>query len=215
MTRKPFPLQWPEGWSRTKPWGRSRSKFEPHFVTDRDDVLHWLAKRGSHVVITSELPLRNDGLPYYASVGDPGIAVWWVERGQERVLACDRWSRADENMRAISKTLEALRGLTRWGAHEMVERAYAGFAALPGAGETATGSGPPEPPRKLGWRELFGVQALFETLIGSSTDDLLAVVKARHRKLIAEAHPDAGGDVARAAELNAALDEAEKELGAP
>ena len=42
--------------------------------------------------------------------------------------------------------------------------------------------------------------------------DLLPVVKGRYHKLIAEAHPDASGDAARAADLNAALDEAAEEL---
>jgi hypothetical protein len=155
-------------------------------------------------VITSDLPKRNDGLPYAnASCSDPGIAVWWVENGRELVIACDRWTTVALNMRAIDLSLEALRGLDRWGASEMVRRAFAGFAALPpGAPEV------PEKPVRRNWREVFVVLALGHL----ANSDLLAIVKARHRKLIAEAHPDAGGDGAIAAELNAALDDAEKEL---
>lgn len=205
--RDPYPLQWPEGWKRTT-W-RQRSKFEPHFTIDRDDVLHWLGKRGSRVVITSDLPTRNDGLPYYAGVSDPGIAVWWVEKGHERVVACDRWSRADENMRAIAKTLEALRGLERWGAHEMVERAYAGFAALP-AGDGSEHVPPPPAPTKRPWRKVLG--ETFAPWPALGVDELLLLARSRHRKLIQLHHPDVGGDHAIAAELNAALAEAEAEL---
>ncbi len=200
--RNPFPLQWPDSWPRTEPWKRRRSAFAPRFVEDRDDVISWLRKRGSNVVITSELPQRNDGLPYYASVGDPGIAVWWVEKGAERVIACDRWVRADENMRAIAKTLEALRGLDRWGANEVVERAFGGFAALP------AGDGRGFVPRKRTWREVLG--GVWPAELGQP--ELLVIARARHRELIKVHHPDRGGDPRLAAEINAALAEAEKEL---
>lgn len=208
MVRSPFPLQWPEGWKRTPSHQRQRSQFEPHFTPDRDQVLRWLDKRGSRVVITSNLPTRNDGLPYYASTSDPGIAVWWVEKGNERVVACDRWLRADENMRAIAKTLEAMRGLDRWGANEMVERAFAGFAALPASGETSTGA--PHPPHKRTWREVLG--DTFAPWPDLDADELLVLAKSRHRKLIKLHHPDAGGNAELAAEINAALAAAEQEL---
>lgn len=211
--RNPFPLQWPESWPRTPHFRRKRSMFSPRFTEDRDDVLHWLEKRGSRVVITSNLPTRQDGRPYYATTDDPGIAVWWVEKGQERVVACDCWLRADENMRAIAKTLDAMRGLDRWGANEMAERAFAGFAALPPGnlnGAYAHGD-VPEGYRPLTWRQIFDVTA-FETLAPS---DLLAIVKSRYRALVKTAHPDfAGGGHERTAELNDALAAAEKELGA-
>ncbi len=205
--KEPFPLQWPDGWKRTAAWQRSRSMFEPHFTSDRDQVIRWLEKRGSKVVITSNLPRRQDGLPYNAGgVSDPGIAVWWVEKGNERVVACDRWLRADENMRAIAKTLEAMRGLDRWGANEMVERAFHGFAALPpGDGSESI----PAPPRKRPWREVIG-GVWPSGIVGL---ELLAIAKARHRQHIIVCHPDRGGDAELAAELNAALAEAEKELG--
>lgn len=207
--RQPYPLQWPEGWKRTPAASRMRSMFEPRFTEDRDTVLRWLEKRGSRVVITSNLPTRQDGLPYYAAASDPGIAIWWVERGRERVVACDRWLRADENLRAIAKTLEAMRGLDRWGASEMVERAFAGFAALPpGSGPAGASSPAPRPPRT--WREVLAPGSPWPEL---ARDELLVLARGRHRKLIQLHHPDKGGSHELAAELNAALAEAERELG--
>lgn len=212
--RRPYPLQWPPGQKRTKSADRRHSKFgavargsysrePPSAYEAAKELLHELKLLGAGwVVITSQLPTRNDGLPYAdGRSDDPGIAVWFVLDGHERVFACDCWHRPGENLRAIALSIGAMRGLERWGMADVMERTLAGFTALP-AGD----------PAKRGWREVFGVEALVDTLLGSSSDDLIAVVKARHRKLIAEAHPDAGGTDARAAELNAALDEAEKEL---
>ena len=102
MTRSSYPLQWPPGWPRTRNRPK-RPAFIAQFARDRDHVIHQLRKRGSaRIVITSDLPVRNDGLPYAnASCSDPGIAVWWVEKGRERVMACDRWPSVAFNLRAL------------------------------------------------------------------------------------------------------------------
>lgn len=205
IKRAPYPLQWPEGWTRTK--FRDRPKFGAMFARDRDTVLRGLRKRGSHVVITSDLPTGNNGLPYAnARCDDPGIAVWWVEKGHERVIACDRWSRIDFNMRAIELTLKAMRGLERWGAGQIVERAFAGFAALPPGAGASAGARP-----KRSWREIFDMPGSEAGLDGA---ERAMLVKARHRKLMQEHHPDHGGDGVLAADLNVALAEALEELEA-
>jgi hypothetical protein len=212
MPRSPYPLQWPAGRTRTKPDDRRASSFGGKWYDGKKVVSPYetakqlfaeLKRLGaSHVVITSLLPTRHDGLPYSdGRCDDPGIAVWFVHRGHERVFACDRWRTPGENIRAITLSVEAMRGLERWGMADVVEQAFAGFAALP-----------PGPPAKRSWREVLGV---IDKPHGLMNDEYLAMVKHRHRKLIADAHPDVGGDTARAAELNAALDEAEKELAQP
>jgi hypothetical protein len=197
VKRTPYPLQWPEGWKRTT--YRGVPKFTGQFSRDRDSALWQLNKRGAaNAVITSDLPTRNDGLPYAnATCSDPGIAVWWIEKQKEQVIACDRWRTVAQNMRAIVLSLEALRGLDRWGSSQMVERAFAGFAALPpGGAERVT---------VLNWRHVFGFADLAQPPLSS--------VKAAYRDLIRVVHPDAGGSHERAAEVNAALAEAERELG--
>ncbi len=206
MKRDPYPLQWPDGWKRTK--SRGRPQFQAMFARDRDSVIRQLQRRqASNIVITSDLPVRNDGLPYAnASCSDPGIAVWWVEKGHERVMACDRWQHITFNLRAVEMSLQAIRGLDRWGASEMVERAFAGFAALPpGNGAEVV----PPPPSKRSWREVIGGAWHLPELTPA---ELLSLARVRHRNAIKQHHPDAGGDPAIAAELNAALDEAEREL---
>jgi hypothetical protein len=215
--REPFPLQWPDGWKRTTVVDRARSRFgfrgQVSFSQARTELLLELERLGAaNVVLTSDLPVRSDGLPYAnGRADDPGIAVWFLlpdERGnmQERVFACDKWRTHAENMTAIARSVEAMRGLDRWGAGDVVTRAFAGFNALPpGNGESAA----PQQPVKRSWREVFSIAKPLEEL---SNSELLALVYARHRAAIKTAHPDAGGSHEVAAELNAAMADAEAEL---
>jgi hypothetical protein len=210
--RDPYPLQWPQGWKRTGASHRLRSRFghrgQVSFAQSRSLLLAELERLGAaNVVLTSDLPVRGDGLPYAnGRAEDPGIAVWFVLRGHERVFACDRWLSHAENMLAIAKTVEAMRGMDRWGMADVVNRAFSGFAALP-AGDSSTS---PEQPRKRGWWEVFDIATNIRGAFPAN--EVLAIVKARHRIFIKAAHPDAGGSHERAAALNAALAEAEAEL---
>ncbi len=213
--RAPFPLAWPPGWKRTI--NRERPRFEAVLKRDCDSIIRQLQRRGSKIVITSDLPTRSDGLPYAsATCNDPGIAVYWTEtrflkppESHELVIACDRWKTAAQNVRAIEMSLVALRGLDRWGASEMVKHAFSGFRMLPaGTGGTVeaverglahVGEGLIKRP----WREVLKLAPHEQSLVS---------IKFMYRKLIALAHPDHGGTQEQAAELNAAMAEAEAEL---
>lgn len=213
--REPFPLQWPEGYKRTSAAYRSKSRFgfrgsgQVSLVSARNLLLDELSRLGAvNVVMTSDLPVRNDGLPYASGRSDdPGVAVWFVlpdARGNSRttVFACDRWRSHAENMMAIAKSVEAMRGLDRWGMADVVERTMGGFTALP--------SGEPAAPAKKPWRDVLFAGGV---PLGLENADVLVLAKHRHRTLIKQHHPDAGGSAERAAEINAALSEAEQELG--
>lgn len=209
-----YPLTWPLGVPRAS--SRRRSSFINRTTGDgiarvRNQLKLAHAKT---VVISSNLPLRGDGFPRadgpQRPEGDVGVAVYWT-RNEHRAgkwqlvpysMPCDRWDRIADNLYAIALSIEALRGMDRWGAVS-IEQAFAGFAALPpGSDEQII---PRQP--SVDWRHILG---------GSWPDleapDLLAVAKSRCRRLITDAHPDAGGDVSRAAELNAAMEAAEQEL---
>jgi hypothetical protein len=195
VKRSPFPLQWPEGLKRTRSRYSSAFAKGRGFNAARDGVLDELRLMGAaHVVITSNLPTNGRGLPHAVSAGrleDPGISIWWVKDGKEKVMACDRWPTCVENMHALELTIKALRGILRWGSTEMVEMAFAGFAALPAA---------PSPLGKRPWREVLG-------------DTSIENARIRYRMLIRDRHPDMGGSHEAAAELNLAMEQAEKELG--
>jgi hypothetical protein len=212
-----FPLSWPQGRPRTPAHQRARSKFHvqtrrtashnPNYsyveragvslTAARDFLFAELARLGARAVILStNLELRNDGLPRAGQrqPDDPGAAVYFTHKGKEMAFACDRWHKVEDNIVAVAKTIEALRGIERWGTGDMVEAAFVGFAALPPAGGIA-------PPRK--WWEVLRVRA-------DVSDE---VVRDRYRHEMLNHHPDRGGDPNKAIEINAAYEEFKRERG--
>jgi len=180
-----YPLQWPAGIPRTK--RPARSAFGDVTIHRAAKELIWEIERmhGRLPVVSTNLELRNDGLPYSKQrpIVDCGVAVYFMRRDKQMVFACDRWDRIEHNMRAITKTIDALRGIERWGSTDLMERAFTGFEALPA----------PEQ-----WWQVLGV------IEGASLDD----VDAAYRRKAREAHPDTGGSDAAMARLNAARDQA-------
>src|SRR5262245_54177038 len=82
------------------------------------------------------LTFRCDGTacstPGNGSRRTGGSAVYFTHKGRQMCFACDRWDKMEDNLHAVSKTIEALRGIERWGTGEMVQQAFTGFVALPG-----------------------------------------------------------------------------------
>ena len=91
-------------------------------------------------------------------------------------FACDRWETIRENMQEVAKTIEALRGIERWGSGSMVEQAFTGFVSLP----------PPRSPH-----DVLGVRP------GATREE----IDAAFRQKAKTAHPDNGGSVAAMQEL--------------
>lgn len=184
---EPFPLQWPDHVGRASK--RDEAPFGYSLARARDDVLHQLTLLGARqVVISSNATLLKNGLPAsrQAWTPDPGVAVWFVLNGRESVIACDRWLRIEDNLRAVGKTVDALRGIARWGTSQMVEAAFAGYAALP----ESTGG--------VGWWDGLGVPP------NAPWD----VIEANYRALVRQHHPDAGGDPELFMAINAAYEQA-------
>jgi hypothetical protein len=147
------------------------------FGAARDGLVHELRLLGARdIVISSNLPLRRDGLPYAnkAEPEDTAVAVYFTLDGAERCIPCDRWDRVRDNLRAIALTIAALRGLERWGTHQIVAAAFQGFAALPAGGAD-------------GWWTVLGVPPSANR----------ADIEAAYRRLAKVHHPDAGGDAER------------------
>jgi len=180
-----YPLTWPEGWPRTPAYRRQRSSFKASPGVAMRDLLEELRRLGARdVILSSNLMLRADGLPYARQPkhDDEGIAVYFRRKGVDMVLACDKYQRREENMRAISKTIEAIRGIERWGSSDMMERAFTGFTALP-------------PPVALSWRDVLDP----------------ADPEGSYRRLRAQAHPDRGGDAKRFQRVQAAWEQYQQE----
>ena len=133
MSIEAYPLQWPHGWVRTSASQRDAGSFKVTLAKARDGVTSEITRLGGkHAVISSNLMLRQDGLPYanQRQPDDQGIAVYFEYKGRSMCFACDRYKRIEANLRAIELTICALRGIERWGASDMMERAFKGFAQL-------------------------------------------------------------------------------------
>lgn len=190
-----YPLCWPEGRPRTPADWREPAKFECTMARARDDVLHEIKlMKGSDPIISTNVALRRDGLPSgnQKRVDDCGVAVYFTYNGEQVCFACDRWDKIEHNMRAIAKTIEALRGIARWGTGDMMQTAFRGFAALP---DQSNGNN---------WRSVLGFAADERVTI----DD----ARARYRAMAAQAHPDRGGSNERMAVLNLAWQKAQEAL---
>jgi hypothetical protein len=132
-----YPLSWPLGWPRKNV--RIRSRFgkwnaPPSVAHGSRKVLDELKRMGVgdfNVVISTNIELRLDGLPRSdrRSPTDPGAAVYFKLKGKQKVLACDKYSTVGENLYAIGLTIEATRGIERWGS-VTTEQAFAGYIAL-------------------------------------------------------------------------------------
>ena len=189
MSAEAYPLQWPDGWERTK--YRQKAIFNTSFAKARDAMFREIyLMGGSYVVLSSNLALRKDNLPYanQAQPEDTGIAVYFQYKDQQMVFACDRWTKTHDNVQAIRKTIEAIRGIERWGASDMMERAFTGFVRLASPDDH--------------WTAVLGLRR----------DVAIEVVELSYRALANAYHPDKGGTDEQMQRLNRARDQAREEL---
>jgi len=149
-----YPLSWPAVYPRAAK--RKRAPFTTSFAAARDGLAAELRlMRATGIIVSSNVPLLRSGKPTGAriSVEDPGVAAYFTWHEQAYCIACDRWDQPAGNLQAIRKSVEALRGLDRWGTSEMLKAAFAGFLALPPVGGSTTIGGGIEAP----WWEVLGV----------------------------------------------------------
>jgi hypothetical protein len=143
-----YPLQWPAGYPRTG-WPRGNYKFYPStLLGERQSLLEELRRmKAVNIVISTNVPIKQDGNPYatYAKPADVGVAVYFSIDNKQMALCCDRWNTLEANLKALKMSVEAMRGLDRWGVSDILNRAFMGFKALP---EKAAG---------FPWWEVLGV----------------------------------------------------------
>lgn len=216
-TQDAFPLHWPTAWKRTLATQRREA---PFFSTSRQQSSvpggsSWLSKRkksmedavrflyeeferlgvrDDRIVVSTNVERRLDGQPYSnrKPPEDSGAAVYFTMKGKPCVLACDKWLRVEDNLYAIAKHVEALRGQDRWGVGS-VEQAFAGYTALPAPGDSGSAT----------WYQVLGVSA-------ECTFEQAKEAYIREAKLC---HPDNGGSNESMQRLNASWDQARKAFG--
>lgn len=186
-----YPLAWPAGWPSTK--APVKSQFKVTISAAVNGVMTEVRLLGGINPIISSNVTLGDNNPK-----DSGIAVYFVRQGRQLCIPCDRWNKPEDNLRAIAKTIEALRGIERWGAKHMVDAAFAGFVALP----------PPDPTKQIGQRPWWDILKVTRT---ASKPE----IEAAYRDLARRNHPDIlgpeGNDIM--AQLNQARDQALREVG--
>lgn len=139
MTTITRQLQWPDGTPRTA------YRRHAQFATSGPTALAHLVNEirllgGRDVVLSVDMPITATKLPRWdrwRRTDDPGVVVTFTLDREEMVIVCDRWTTPWDNLRAIGKTIEALRGIQRWGTEDMMRAAFAGYAALPAGGKPA------------------------------------------------------------------------------
>lgn len=191
-----YPLHWPTGWPRAtqrKTASFNAKRHNGRYVeTQKLTVADARERLSSELellrvkspVLSTNVELRLDGQPRSGQPEprDPGAAVYFQIDGQPTALACDKWDRVADNIAALAKHIEALRGMDRWGVGT-AKQAFAGYQALPAPEE---------------WWQVLGV----------SESASKAEIEAAYRAKAKTAHPDmAGGSDAAMARLNAARDQ--------
>lgn len=204
MTTDAYPLAWPAGWPRTSMHRRGASRFGKNTgINQISELIAELRRLGAtNIVISSNVPLRQDGLPYADHArrrfDDPGVAVYFKLKGKPLSMARDRYWTPWENMRSLVLAIDAMRSIERHGGSTMMERAFDGFAQLP----------PPETCwNVLGLGELKTDPFDRDRRI-TNKDRIMAAFREKAR----EGHSDAGGE-ADIGRLVKARDEALEKIG--
>lgn len=178
-----FPLQWPAGQPRTA--RRDRGKFSRTLTNARVELIKQVQRAGgSNILISSNYGGLSGKEP-----GDPGVAVYFNRRGKRLSMGCDRWLIVAHNLAALANTVEAMRGIDRWGCGHLMEQAFSAFEALPA----------PDWKKELGF--------------AGDESPTAVQINERFRLLVNQHHPDRpGGNQAKFIAITAAKEQALKDV---
>lgn len=202
-----YPLSWPKDRPRKAPHMRQHGIYKSDgrpittaVAMDRlDTEVHRLG--GRDAMLSSNIELRLDGRPRSgtAQPADPGVCLYFTLGGKPMVMACDTFSKVEQNIAALAAHIEATRKIARLGV-ATAEEALQAFAALP----------PPStiqlPAGTRPWREVLN--------FGAGWPERMSKLEARdwvsrRRRALAIEHQ---GDESKLQELNIAHDAAMEEL---
>lgn len=199
-----YPLTWPVGRSRRPAEEREPARFGQERIEGawkrKQPLTVYVAltrlrtelfRRGAeNVVVSTNIPTRQDGLPYSQArePDDPAVAVYFRWHGEAHCLPCDKWTRVADNLAAVAAHLDALRRIERYAVGDIAQ-VFAGYKALPAP-----------MPAKRDWWEVLGLDKI---------PDHYWIAKDRAHDLLRHLHPDHGGNHIQASEINVALDEAQ------
>lgn len=153
-----FPLAWPSHKPRTSWTRRKVGKFSANEkpitrVSAMARLERELAALGaSYPLVSSNLELRRDGQPHMGKPEprDPGVCVYFALKGKPFAMACDTFTRLEQNIAAIAAHINATRAIERYGVATAAETLQ-NFSSLPPP-STAPQTAPQRP-----WWIVFGV----------------------------------------------------------
>lgn len=185
-----YPLAFPISQPRTESSKRKRASFttrrggysygppKKHSIAESALELSAEIRRmgGKDMIISSNLKVKANGMPYSGqkNLDDPGVAVYFKWKERDLVFACDKWLDVEDNLWAIVKHIEALRGQERWGVGSL-DQAFAGYMSLPD-------------PDARTWYEVLGIDKTADN----------SQIRFAYLRLAKQYHPDTGdngGDV--------------------
>jgi hypothetical protein len=112
-------LEWLTGWQRTvKP---SQNLNPSSAASEQKSLEQAIAKIGGNSLAISTNKV-NEKEP-----SDAGVAVKFAINGQRMVIACDKWNRVADNMRAIIRTIAALEQIKWVGGERLWSRILTAF----------------------------------------------------------------------------------------
>lgn len=188
------PLQWPTGQGRTD--RRRKAPFNAGESTILKDLERAIDKlQLEDVQITTDRRIRLDGGISQSSdqnLQDPGLAIYFKRKGEDVIMAFDKFNDFWGNLRAIGLYLEYMARLESYEMTEITDKAFTGFKALPSSIQTPL-------PHRDWW-----------IVLGVTQDADAHEVKAAYRQMMSVTHPDAGGTQAEFDEVRRAFEEWKK-----
>lgn len=176
-----YPLCWPPGWPKTEPSRRERAKFKQTLQSAISNLQREIQLMGgTEVLLSSNYTLGQ------SSQKEPGVVAYFTWCKNPMAIPCDRWDRIESNIQAIALTVEAMRGMERWGAKHMIQAMFTGFKQLP-----ASTSG--------NWWDILGVGP------GWHESD----IRTAYLALVKKHHPDTGGNAEQFLLIQAAFEQYE------
>lgn len=160
-----FPLCWPEGWPKTEITRKESAKFKQTLAGALSNLKIECARLGGkNLILSSNYTLGNE------RPMESGVVAYFLLDTSNIAIPCDRWKLVEHNVQAIALTIEAMRGMERWGAKHMIKAMFTGFKQLPAPG--------------INWYQVLGVP------INASRDQ----VREAYMLLVKKHHPDRNGD---------------------
>lgn len=177
MIPKAYPLQWPKGWPSTEQEKQESAKFKTELNTALNNLRRQVELLGGKSLVLSSNCTLGDENPDKC-----GVVAYFTWNELQVAIPCDRWDRVRHNVQAIALTIEAMRGMERWGAKNMIKAMFTGFKAIP----EKTGG--------VSWWDTLGISS-------KATEDQ---INDAYRALAKKLHPDKGGSHEEFSQLNEA-----------